>query len=221
MPATFQYWRVTATSTTGAAVLTLAELVFFDTNNSVISLAGGTASASTNNGNAGNAFDGSAGSTWSSTVTPTGGTPQWIQYQFTGAVPVVAISILIVNVANAPTNFIIQSSPNGTTWTTQATISSYYWYPNQLVYFSASTVVGNLRATQVPIEVVKTGNSLLATQVAVEVLANLSPDVKNSQLSVEVLLNKAPDVLISQMAIEILYPYTPKKPLQTFQFVMP
>lgn len=211
MPATFQYWRLISTATNGAAVLTIAEIAFLDSNNNAIALTGGTATASTG-ASPGNAFDGNVNTSWSSTAAPSTGTPQWIQYQFTGAVSVVAMAVTNVNSASwtsqSPQDFLIQASTNGTTWVTQNTLTGYLWYSqSQIVFLSASTVVGDARLSQQAIEVTLTGNQhVRLSQQAVESILNAEPRVKVSQLPFEAILNSEPRVKVSQLTREVIYP---------------
>lgn len=226
MPVTQQYWRIIATATNGGGVLSIADIVFYDTNNAQIALAGGTATASSG-ASPGNAFDGNPATSWSSVAVPSSGTPQWIQYQFTGAVPVVSLSIRVINNVNfilqSPNAFLIQSSPNGTTWTTQNTITSFDWYiQSQVAYFSASMVVGNLRLSQAAIEIVNADSSdLRLSQLSFEAVLNAEPRAKASQLNLETILNAEPRVKLSQIIVEVIYPFVETAPKILQQFLLP
>lgn len=227
MPITQQYWQIFINgATNGATVASIAEIVFYDTNNNQISLSGGTATASSG-ASPGNAFDGNPNTAWTSVGAPTSGSPEWIQYQFTGAVPVVSLSLQILNSSNwtsqSPITFLIRSSPDGTTWTAQNTVTGFVWYSqSQISYFSASTVVGNLRLSQLAIEVVNADNSdLRLSQVAVETVLNAEPRAKISQVAVETLLNAQPRVKLSQIAVEIIYPNIVQTSQVPQQFLLP
>jgi hypothetical protein len=225
MPVTQQYWRIFVNgATTGASLVTLNEVVFLDTNNIRISTSGGTASASSSfSGNpASNAFDGNAGTVWSSNANPTSGSPQWIQIQYTGAVPVVAVAITIGVVSQSPPTFLIQSSPDGTTWTTQNTVTGFNWTSTgQTAYFTASTVVGHARATQIAIEAMTVGSHARVSQIAVETLINPSAHVKASQIAVEAMVNAMAHVKLSQVVVEIMFPFVAPVAVPIQNFLLP
>jgi hypothetical protein len=226
MPATFQYWRVFVNGpTTGSSVVALAEVVFLDTNNIPISTSGGTASASSvfSGDPASNAFDGNPSTVWASNANPSSGSPQWLQYQFTGAVPVVAVAITIGVVSQSPPTFLIQSSPDGTTWTTQNTVAGFNWSTQgQIGYFDASTVVGNARASQVAIEVAnKPAPNALVSQVSREVIDTPSIMVRTSTAAVELLINASPIVQATQVVVELVYPFVFIAPKPIQQFMLP
>lgn len=225
MPATFQYWRLISTATNGAGVLTIAEIAFLDGNNNPISLAGGTATASSG-ASPGNVFDGNINTSWSSTAAPSGGTPQWIQYQFTGAVSVVAMAVTNVNSASwasqSPRDFLIQASTNGTTWVTQNTLTGYVWYSQaQAVFLSASTIVGDARLSQASLEALVTGSHARLSQAALEVALNAEAKVKASQIAMETVLNAEARVKVSQLCVEVLYPFVPGATSAIQQFLLP
>lgn len=230
MPVTQQYWRIYVNgATNGGSLVTIAEVTFLDTNNAAISLAGGTASALTNSGSAGSAFDGNPATSWASSAAPSSGSPQWLQYQFSGAVPVVVVTIQVSSNATvaanqSPPTFLIQSSPNGTTWTTQNTVTGFNWTSGgQIAYFTASSVVGSARVSQVALEVAEVPAAhVRVSQAAVEALINASPHVKTSQLAVEALMNASPRVKVSQMCLEVVYLVAPSPPPVTIQnFMLP
>jgi hypothetical protein len=201
----------------------IAELKILDTNNNNLAT-GGTPSAST--GTASNAFDGNPATEWDSTSPPSSGSPQWLEYQFSSAQNVVAVSIQNSSstINSSPITFLVQTSPDGTTWTTQATVTSYAgWFdPSQIAYFAASTVVGNARLTQQAIEVPLIGNPhTRLSQQAVETVLNAEPRVKVSQLPFEAILNAEPRVKVSQMALEVIYPNIPGSTNSIQQFLLP
>jgi hypothetical protein len=232
MPVTQQYWRIFVNGPpngAGTNVVAIAEVVFLDTNNAPISLSGGTASASSvfsGSFVAANAFDGNPSTAWASLATPSSGSPQWLQYQFTGAVPVVVISIAVRNdsawTIQSPPTFLIQSSPDGTTWTTQNTVTGFNWTSQgQTAYFAASTVVGHARASQVAVEVMKTGANARASQITVETIINPSAHVKASQVAVEAMVNAMAHVKLSQIAVEIMFPYVAPIAVPIQNFLLP
>lgn len=232
MATSAQYWRVNCTAT-GGNIITLADIAFYGVSgiSAPISLVGGTASASSSlNGSTlpANAFDGNAGSLWASAAVPSTGTPQWIQYQFIGAVSVVFISIQINSDVNqfpggAIKDFTIQSSPNGTTWTTQNTLIGYVWASaGATAYFDVSTTVGNLRVSQLPIEALVEGsNNTLVSQLNTEAILNAESNAKVTQLNFEAILNAQARVKISQMCLEVIYPNIPQTPKLLMQFLLP
>jgi hypothetical protein len=207
--------------------VTIAECKILDTSN--VNLAtGGTATAST--GTASSAFDGNVNTAWQSTSAPTSGSPQWLQYQFASAQNVVAVMIENDTPSNrwdlsSPITFLIQTSPDGTTWTTQSTqtlATTFWWEGSQIAYFSASTVVGNARASQVAVEVVKAGAAdVRASQLAVEAIYQPLTHAKISQVAVEVVGNRNSHVKASQIAVEVLYPYEPPVVVALQQFLLP
>jgi hypothetical protein len=253
MPVTQQYWRiyingpVNVPGVTVLDVVAIAEVVFLDTENVAIALTGGTASASNfYNGSfvPANAFDGNPNTAWASSGLVSSANPQWLQYQFPAAVPVVAIALSIRNdsawTTQSPVAFLIQSSPDGSTWTTQNTVTGYTWTSNgQTAYFTASTVVGNARISRAEIEVANLPTpGVLTSQVAIEVANKPTPGVLLSQVSrevidtpsipvrastvaVELLLNASPIVQASQVVVELVYPYEFVPPLPIQQFMLP
>lgn len=222
MPVTQQYWRILITGVAGNPVAyqaAIAEFQLLDTENvNLVVGAGGTASASsfTGSNTAALAFDSNNSTFWRSNGAPSGGSPEWLEYAFLGAVSVVACSIrlappgsivLDTAVHLAPTNFTIQSSPDNVTWTTQQTVTSYTGWEveGQIAYFTCSPVQGHLRLSQTTVETVL--NSL--------------PNAKLSQLAVETVLNAEPHCKISQLIVEIIYPYIPSTPQIVQQFLLP
>lgn len=195
-------------ATRGGGVAAIAEFQILDTNN-VNLTTGGTATASS--GTASNAFDGVQSSQWVSGAAPSSGSPQWLQYQFGSAQNVVAVMVENEQTSNnpavsSPVTFLIQTSPDGTTWTTQNTITSYpSWFTgNQKVYFAASSVVGDARVSQVAVEAVKTGNTFRVSQLALEAVQNRSANVKISQIAAELVQNRSAHVAVSQLAVELV-----------------
>jgi hypothetical protein len=225
MPVTQQYWRIFVNGvTTGSSLVTLNEIAFLDTNNIRISTSGGTASASSSfSGNpASNAFDGNPSTVWSSNANPSSGLPQWIQFQYTGAVPIVAVAITIGVVSQSPPTFLIQSSPDGTTWTTQNTVTGFSWTSTgQTAYFAASTVVGHARVSQVAVEAMTVGSHARVSQIAVETVINPSAHVKASQIAVEAMVNANAHAKVSQVAVEIVFPYVPSVAVAIQNFLLP
>jgi hypothetical protein len=231
MASTYQYWRLNFNGVTnGSSVVAIAEWVFLDGNNVPISLSGGTASASTFFSGSfvvANAFDGNPGSSWASSANPSSGSPQWLQYQFTVPVSVTSVFVYVRNDSGAwtsqsPTAMQIQGSPDGTTWTTLISYTGIVWTSNgQSQIFFISTTVGNVRASQLPIEVVTQGSNVRVSQVAVEAVGGSNPNVKVSQIALEILGGSTPKVHVSQLAVEIIYPYVQAVPIVIQNFLLP
>ena len=247
MASTYQYWRLYFNGpTNGTSVVSIAEWNFYDGTFNVISRSGGTASASsTFSGDpASNAFDGNINNFWASNLNPSSGAPQWLQYQFTSAITVSFISITIRNDASwltqSPTAFLIQGSPDGSTWTTIETLTGVLWLygQGQTQQFDASTVQGYLRASQVNIEVTEDPSpnvrvaqlavetiggsdpNVIITQTAIEVLGGSNPNVLATQLGLEVLGGSNPNVFVTQLGLEIMYPYI-QIPQSIMEFLLP
>lgn len=233
MASTYQYWRLSfngPTNGAGTNVVSIAEWKFFDGSDTQVATSGGTASASTtlSGTSAANAFDGNTSTLWASTAQPSSGSPQWLQYQFSSAITASFISLTITGDVNfwfkqAPTAFLIQGSPDGTTWTTIETYTGVLWLygASQVQYFDASTATGNARASQVAIEAVTQGSYVRTSQVAIEVLGGSNPNAKVSQLALEILGGSNPMAKLSQVAIEVMYPYTQTTPQPILEFVLP
>jgi hypothetical protein len=129
---THVYWRINANSANsgvGAASLALAEIAFYDSGNTHISTAGGTAICPTLfHGPCSNAFDGDL----TTYIIVDGFTfPQYVEMQFASAVNVdhIAITNAAGSTASGPANFTLDYSDNGSAWTTKFTYLLGYW-PN-------------------------------------------------------------------------------------------
>lgn len=232
MPVTQQYWRILVNGTPkqGSGRVAIGELKFYDSTMIAISTSGGTASASSTNGGntAANAFDSNTSTFWESSGSPTGGSNEWVRMQFASAVSVIACSITLttngVGLNEAPVTFLVQSSPDGSTWTTQKTISAYtgWFFFGQTAYFDASTVVGNARASQLAIEVNnKPVSNLVTSQVALELSQNPSPHAISSAVAMESLINPRAFVKCSTLCLEVIYPYVAADPSSIQQFMLP
>jgi hypothetical protein len=209
----------------------IAEVQFLDITPSPISLSGGTASASTSfSGSfvAANAFDGNSATAWASSANPSSGSPQWLQYQFTGPVSVTSIAISVRNDSTAwtsqsPTAMQIQGSPDGTTWTTIVSYTGIVWGSNgqTQIFFADTTTVGNARVSQLAIEAATQGSNARVSQVAVEAIGGSNPNARLSQLAVEILGGSKPNVRLSQLVVEIVYPYIQPVPVMIQNFILP
>lgn len=132
MTVTYQYFRLYMTGVqyegTGGAV-SIAEWKFFDGSGSAISTSGGTASASSTVANTpASAFDGSASTFWAGNP-PTYSSPVWLQYEFTTTVTVGSFSLTNRNDMSLqdPSEWILQGSNNGSTWTNIGRYSTGQW----------------------------------------------------------------------------------------------
>jgi hypothetical protein len=232
MATSAQYWRIFVNgATNGSSVVAIAELVFYGAGDFVpISTSGATTSSSTHFNSSfvdTNVIDGNPNTAWASNANPSSGSPQWVQVQFTGAVSVAFVSVAIRNDSGAwttqsPPNFLIQSSPDGSTWTTRNTVSGFNWTSNgQVTYFDASSTLGHARVTQAPVEVVKAGSQALASQLAVELAFNASPHAKASALPIEAMLNASAHVKGSQVCLEVMFPYVVQPPVPIMNFMLP
>jgi hypothetical protein len=232
MASTYQYWRLNFNGVTnGSSLVAIAEVQFLDSSTpSPISLSGGTASASTSfSGSfvAANAFDGNPATAWASSANPSSGSPQWLQYQFTGAVSVTSVALTVRNDSGAwtsqsPTAVQIQGSPDGTTWTTILSYIGIVWTINgQTQTFFASTAVGSSRVSQVAIEAATQGSNARVSQIATEAIGGSNPNARLSQLAVEILGGSKPNVRLSQLVVEIIYPYIQPVPVMIQNFILP
>jgi len=138
---TATYWRFTVTNST-YTVLAISEIKFFDGTSTQIPTTGGTASTDdATNGAAANAFDGNAATFWATGSPATPSAPHWIQYQFTSAVTPVTYSLTnrSTNFQN-PDSWTLQSSNDGSTWTTVGNYSAAWTSAGQTLTFN---VAGN------------------------------------------------------------------------------
>jgi hypothetical protein len=231
MASTYQYWRLNFNGVTnGSSLAAIAEVQFLDITPAPISLSGGTASASTSfSGSfvAANAFDGNPATAWESSASPSSGSPQWLQYQFTGPVSVTSIAISVRNDSTAwtsqsPTAMQIQGSPDGITWTTIVSYTGIVWTSNgQVQTFFASTTVGSARVSQLAIEAATQGSNARVSQIATEAIGGSNPNARLSQVALEILGGSKPNVRLSQLAVEIIYPYIQPIPVLIQNFVLP
>lgn len=121
------YWRLFVTNTNGGTVVNVGELNFKDASGSTIPATGGTASASSNDGNApASAFDGSLSSIWRATS----GANEWLRYQF--AAPVAVAQIVLYTptsgtdfINRAPKDCKLQYSDDGSTWSDAFSFTNY------------------------------------------------------------------------------------------------
>jgi hypothetical protein len=128
------YWRVLirASFIIGTAT-SIQELEFLDVSGTDLAN-GGTATASTSSGSntPDKAFDNNQGTFWTSGGIPSGaGAPEWLRYQFASAVAPVAIRMTLNEATRnqAPGDFDVQYSDNGSSWTTVKTFTPS-WYVN-------------------------------------------------------------------------------------------
>lgn len=220
MASTYQYWRLTFNGPPNGGsgnFISLVEWNFYDSDMNVLSRSGGTASASSalSGWAASQAFDGNTNTGWAPSTVYSGGT-EWLQYQFSSIVTASYISLTMRHDASwwltqAPTAFVIQGSPDGSTWTTLQTYTGVLWLygAGQTQVFSATTVQGNVRVSQVAIEAMLQNAVAKISQVPIEVFGGADPTVKISQVPIEVLGGANPMAIISQVALEIMYPYEP------------
>ena len=131
-------YRILITSTDGVAYTSISHVEFTNCTGSPITttlLAAPSSSVQSINSNSTgggmNAFDTYvATKAWDSYGVPSGGSPQWLEYIFGGLTP---ISQVIITPRNAgsetqgPHNFSVQSSPDGTNWTTLNSFTAATW----------------------------------------------------------------------------------------------
>lgn len=147
------YWRVYVTDNNGAGLISIPELQFRTIAGEYQLPFGGTSVYGTQNGSgnpdnlADAAFDGNAGSKWTSA----GNVPDYLGYHFPTAIAPVQVSILGPIAANGPTfapkNFTIDWSDNGTSWNTVASITNQTAWGSieeRLFNVYATTLSGNI-----------------------------------------------------------------------------
>ena len=122
------YWRLLIYGPKGQDVA-ITEWKFFDSGGTPIATTGGTPLSSSNNGGEGpaNAFDGNTSTIWTPNPAPNFANPQWLRYQFPSAVDPATYSIQNRNASSplwAPDSWSLQSSDDGTTWTTVGNYSA-------------------------------------------------------------------------------------------------
>jgi len=127
------YWRILIRQSFIAGTATsIQELEYLDTTGTDLA-SGGTASASSVTGanTADKAFDNSHSTAWQSGGIPSGaGAPEWLRYQFASGVDPVAIRLTLnepLGNSQAPADFDVQYSDNGSTWTTVKTFTAVSW----------------------------------------------------------------------------------------------
>jgi len=138
-----RYWRINITATdTGATATSLAELEFRATVGGATLCTGGTASASSTfdaSHTAIEGFDGNGNTTWSSVSS---GLPAWLRYVLPSASSVNQVAIRARNEGGStfgqtPKDFSIQSSDDGTTWTTEWSVTGQTgWTINEVRTFN-------------------------------------------------------------------------------------
>jgi hypothetical protein len=139
MPA-HSYWRLLIYGPKGQDVA-ITEWKFFDSGSTQIATTGGTPLSSSNNGGEGpaNAFDGNTSTIWTPNPAPNFANPQWLRYQFPSAVTPATYSIQNRNASSplwAPDSWSLQSSDDGTTWTTVGNYSAAWTTPLQTQTFT-------------------------------------------------------------------------------------
>lgn len=119
---THLYWRILQTERDGGNANAISEAEFRATPSGADQATGGTATASAEfDGTTGaaKAFDNDNATLWASTAT---NPPHWLRYQFASAVAVAEVTIRARSDSpfqnQAPKEFFIQYSDDGTTWTT-------------------------------------------------------------------------------------------------------
>lgn len=129
------YWRIYITQTlTAGSYVALQEVQMFDASGTLLST-GGTATASSYFSSdptyaPSKAFDNTDTTFWHSNVQPAT-TPQWLQYQLASAGDVAVVFISPRGgsfiTQQSPTNFKIQYSDDGSSWTDAATYTGVTW----------------------------------------------------------------------------------------------
>jgi hypothetical protein len=116
------YWRVlfAQSGSTGGSEVALSECYMFDASGASLTT-GGTASASSSFSGlpASQAFDNDTSTAWNCGGSALSSAAQWLQYQFGSAVDVSSITLVpwSATTAKSPTNFKVQFSDTGSSWT--------------------------------------------------------------------------------------------------------
>lgn len=130
-------WRINISGKmSGGAWTTLKEIEMRATAGGADQCTGGVASASANNGGANpasNAFDNSAATSW---TTGTTALPQWIEYDFPGAVAVEEIYFLPASASDTPTDFTVEYW-DGSAWQVHWTEIGIAWPSTSFRLFSS------------------------------------------------------------------------------------
>lgn len=173
------YWRVQINAVGGpsAVYVALPEIQMRDAIGGAQKCTGGTASASTtqSTNTPANAVDGNLSSIWRANAAPV----QWWQYQFPVAVDIVEIAISTgtgpTGYQEAPTNFDLQWSDDGTSWTTAASFTGIgVWPSNETRIFRVGETTPVMRVTQEFAEVLLSRQEpVLVTQTFAEIIVSL------------------------------------------------
>ncbi len=190
------YWRINVSANAGdASFLAIAEVEMRATVGGADQCAGGTGLASASfsaSFDGPKAFDNSAATYW---ATPSGTLSGWLRYQFASAVEVAEYTIQAHPSApsRSPSAWALEWSDDGSAWTPLETRSGFTsWTNGQIRTFAVPTGAMQVRASQLPLEVLRT---------------NLAPQAHASQLALEVLrTNTPPYARASQLALEVLRP---------------
>lgn len=144
------YWKLlvnSANSGQGTASFSLAEWAFYDASNTQISTSGATATGSPAfSGTPANVIDGNS----STFYCANGFTfPQYVQVQFPSAVAVDHFTLTnTLSAGEGPTDFALQYSDNGTTWTTAFSYQNAMWTNAQVTQtFYTTGIVYRLKVT--------------------------------------------------------------------------
>src|SRR5215831_12039672 len=125
------YWRLLIYGGGGDAP-SVAEWAFFGTGGTSIPATGGTPLASSTYSSsylAAYAFDGNSSTFWAANNVASNSAPEWLQYHFTSAVDIQSFSITARPDGfyyQAPSNFALQASDDGSTWTTLGNYSGMF-----------------------------------------------------------------------------------------------
>lgn len=133
-------YRLLITSTSSSGSTSIAEWKLYDATSTLIPTTTYSAAASSVYTGSGTssaptpylAFDGSASTWWNSGGTPTGGSPEWLSYDFASSVSIASFSIQARNDGSlylqSPLNFSLQfSTDGGATWTTAGAYTAAGW----------------------------------------------------------------------------------------------
>lgn len=169
------YWRLYITANNGGGNTNAAEIELRGTVGGADQCTGGTVTQSSffaapYMGSA--AFDNNNATMWVATSLPA-----WVQYQFASAVDVAEYTIRVRNdgfEVEAPQTWELQSSPDGSTWSTQDARSAQTGWSSseQRTYSVSGVAVSDARLSQVVLEVLRTGTAVEGqlSQVVLEVL---------------------------------------------------
>jgi hypothetical protein len=127
-------YRLLITATQGTTIASIVELKLYNSGGTQITtgcIAAPSSSVTGNEGDGGyGAFDGNTATYWASNGTPSSGSPEWLAYWFGSGTPTVgsfSVKCRSLTYNQAPTAFSLQSSPDGSTWTTIQSFTAATW----------------------------------------------------------------------------------------------